>query len=107
MSGGTGFMGAGSSSPSPVRTKRITVNLTEDAHTLLIEKAISEGMTMKAVASNAMFAFDEALKAEKMSRERIEQLKFGIKKTKQIAIIGGLVACLGAALLGFVLGVLM
>lgn len=96
-----------SSSPSHKRERRITVNLTEEAHTLLIEKAISEGMTMKAVASNAMFAFDKALKAEKMSRERIEQLKFGTKKTKQIAIIGGLFACIGAGVLGFILGVLI
>ena len=76
----------GSPSPSSKREKRITVNLTEQAHALLSEKAISEGMSMKAVASNAIFALDSG--------------------HKQIAIISGVVASFGAGLLGFIVGVL-
>lgn len=84
---------------------RASVRLTEEAHLLLVDIAERNGLSMKMVGSEAIHMLDRARKAEKMYRERIEQLRFKARKSKQLAVVYTILIGVSFWILGFILGV--
>lgn len=84
---------------------RASVRLTEEAHQLLVDIAEANGVSMKTVGSKAIHTLDRAPKAEKLYRERIEQLKFKARRFKRLTLFYMLFIGVGMGILGFILGV--
>jgi len=84
---------------------RASVRLSEQAHSLLVDIAEKNKVSMKTVGSQAIHRFDNSSKRERDLRTHIEQLKFAMKKRAQVAIVCILMASLGMGLMGFIIGV--
>lgn len=91
----------------PEGGKHTTVRLTKEAHALLRTRAKGAKVSMKEMASEAIFTLDRAPKRERMLVWDIEQLKLRAKKFKQVVIVEVLLVCLGVGLLRFFFGVVV
>ena len=92
-----------------MKRKGNTVRLTDHAYILLTEKAedySSEGhkISMKDIASEAIFMLVQGEDRDNEQRARIEQLKFKALKFKQLVVFYVLLAGVGIGLLGFIVG---
>lgn len=92
-----------------MKRKGTTVRLTDHAHTLLTEKAedySSEGhkISMKDIASEAIFMSVQGEHRDNEQRAHIELLKFKAREFKQLAVFYVLLAGVSFGLLGFIVG---
>ena len=95
-----------------MKRKSHNVKLTDQAHLLLSEKVDDyrldgHKISMKDIASEAIFMLAQSEDRDNEHLAHIEQLKFKALKFKQLAVFYVLLAGVGLGLLGFIVGLVV